>query len=232
MEWYEQLDFDENPLHIDTKYVGNPDTLDETFYSIVAGSILVLEGEAGSGKTKVLREVIKKFGGYGRIAYINCQKLESKLNVEHIITKKNGFFGWLFKKYPKNMVLLLDDVEHLSQRNLERIKYFFDRNYLRSVIIATTDYESLKLPESLQQRVRKVIKIGTLSNYEAVQVIQDRIGKDMLPDRVIKEAYQEADKNMKKFLQNCEEICKVKVQDKKKEITEADVKTILAREAK
>ena len=61
MEWYEELDFDENPLEIETRYVGNEVLLDEVFYSIISGNILVIEGEKGSGKTRVLKEVIRKF---------------------------------------------------------------------------------------------------------------------------------------------------------------------------
>ena len=162
MEWYEELDFDENPLEIETKYIGNDDVLDETFYSIVSGNILIIQGQSGSGKTKVLKEVVRKFGGHGKVAYVNCEKFRNDLNVEHVITKKNGILGFLFKKQPKKMVLLLDNVEHLSPRNLERIKYFFDRNHLRAVIIATKDFDALNFGDSVKQRVRKVIKLDKL----------------------------------------------------------------------
>ena len=124
MEWYEELDFDENPLKKETKFVGNEDALKESYYSIISGNILILEGEEGSGKSKILREIIRQFGGYGRIAYISCKNISTELNIEEILVKKNGILGMLFKHYPKNMILLLDDVEHLSSKNMERIKYF------------------------------------------------------------------------------------------------------------
>ena len=223
MEWYEELDFDENPFKEDSKYVGNEDLLEETFYSIVSGSIVIVESNEGMGKTRLMKEVVKKFGGRGRLVYINCKNLDKELNVESIIKKKKG---WL-RKNPKNMVLLLDDVEHISEKNMERIKYFFDQNYIRAVILATNKPKELNLSDSLKQRVWKHMKIGFLSDYEAVQVVREKIGDEMLSDRVIKEVYKESEKNMKKFMENCETMCKAFIDNK--DIKEEEVKNIIER---
>ncbi|MDP3918453.1 MAG: ATP-binding protein [Nanoarchaeota archaeon] len=230
MEWYEELDFDENPLNTETRYIGNEIVLDEVFYSIVSNNILIIQGNQGSGKTKILKEVIKKYGGFGKVAFINCKKLEKELNIENVIKNQNGLIGRLLNKDPKNMILLLDDVENLTERNMERIKYYFDRNYLRSVIITTTDLESLNLNESIKQRVRKIITLKSLSDYEAVQVARDKLGENLLNDRIIKTTYHESDKNMKKFLNNCELVCKAYIANK--DIKEEDVRKIITKEAK
>jgi len=71
MEWYEELDFDENPFAVDSKYVGNEDLLEEVFYSIVSGNIIIIEGGKGTGKTRVMKAIIRKFGGKGKIAYVD-----------------------------------------------------------------------------------------------------------------------------------------------------------------
>ena len=230
MEWYEELDFDENQLKKDTRCVGNEEILKEAYYAIMSGNMLVLEGAEGTGKTKILREVIKKFGGYGRIAYVNCAELGKELNVEDVLIKKNGILGWLFKRYPKNMVLLLDNVEHINSRNMERIKYFFDSNHLRSVIITTKDFEKLKFTESIKQRIRKIIQLHSLSDYEAVQVFRDKLGDGILSDRSIKIIYQTSNKNTQKFLNNCEHVCKVYVTNKS--ISDDDIKRLLERGVK
>jgi len=229
MEWYEELDFDENPFTLETKYVGNDDVLEEAFYSVVAGSILIVEGDDGSGKTKLLKEVARRFGGHGKVAFVDAKALERELNIEDIIAKKNGLLGYVFKKYPKGMILLLDNVEHLSQKNLERIKYFFDRNHLRAVVIATKDYTKLNFPESLQQRVWKHIRLKSLTEYEAVQVFRDKVGAEILSDRVIKETYRQSEKNLRRFFVNSERVCKAYLANKN--LTEDDVKNMLAREA-
>jgi hypothetical protein len=46
---------------------------------------------------------------------------------------------------------------------------------------------------------------------------------------MIKEVYRESNKNIKKFLNNCEMVCKAYMDNK--EITEKDVKDILKKEA-
>jgi replication-associated recombination protein RarA len=223
MEWYEELDFDENPFIADSKYVGNEDLLEEAFYSIISGSIVIVESEPGMGKTRLMKEVVKKFGGKGKLVYINGRNMDKELNVESIIQKKKG---WL-RKNPKNMVLLLDDVEHISEKNMERIKYFFDQNYIRAVILATNKPEELKLSDSLKQRVWKNMKMGSLSDYEAVQVVREKIGDEMLSDRIIKTVYKESGKNMKKFMENCEIMCKAFIDNK--DIKEEEVKSIIER---
>ena len=230
MEWYEELDFDENPLTIESKYIGNELLLDEVFYSIVSGNVLIIEGPKGVGKTRTLKEVIKKFGGEGRVAYINCKNLDKELNVKDVIKKKNGFISRMFKDDPRDMILLLDDVEHLSEKNMERIKYYYDRNFLRAVIISSRNALDLNLNESIKQRIRKVIKMKSLSDYEAVQVVRDKLGEELLNDRIIKETYKHSDKNMKRFLSNCELVCKAYIGNK--ELKEEDVEKIIVRGAK
>lgn len=230
MEWYEQLDYDENPFTVETRYVGNREVLDEAYYSVVSGNILIVEGTDGTGKTKILKEMIKRFGGQGRVAYVNCKELEKELNVENVLAKKNGILGWLLKKYPKNMILLLDNVEHLSTKNVERIKYFFDTNRLRAVVVTTKDYQKLNLGESVKQRVRKIVPLRTLSDYEAVQVVHDKLGEEILNDRLIKETFRQSERNMQTFLKNCELVCKAYVANKN--LTENDVKEVVTKGAK
>lgn len=221
MEWYEELDFDENPFNMDSKFIGNEETLEELFYTIMSGNIVIIEGKSGSGKTRLMKEVIKKFGGKGKIAYIDCKTIDTELNIESIIQKKKGWF----RKNPKNMILLLDNVNHITEKNMERIKYYFDQNYIRAAILATEDQENLTLSPSLKQRIWKYISISSLTDYEAVQVIREKLGSDTLSDRMIKEVYKESGKNMKKFMENSELVCRAYIENK--EIKEEDVKRIL-----
>ena len=230
MEWYEELDFDENPLKKNNaRFVGNEEVLKEAYYSIVSGNILVIEGAEGTGKTKLLKEVIRKFGGQGRVAYVSAKAVDKELNIEDILVKKNGILGMVFKRYPKDMILLLDDVEHISPKNIERIKYFFDSNHLRAVLITTRSYENIHLSESIKQRVRKVIAMHPVSEFEAVQIFRDTVGETILSDRIIKVIYQLSNKNTQKFLNNCEQVCKAYVANKN--LTEDDVRKLLSRGA-
>ena len=225
MEWFEELNFDSNPFTRETKTVGYEDVLEESDYTIVSGNILFIEDEKGNGKTKVLKEVIRKFGGHGKIIYVDCMKLEKELNVERLLKDANGVMGRLMNQKPKNMILLLDNIEHLSSRNCERIKYYYDQNHLRSVIFTGSSLEKLNLPGSLKHRIHKVMKLEPLTDYEAVQIVRDKIGYDILTDRMLKDIWKFSGKTVKEYLMNCERVCKVFAQ--KKELKEEDIHKIL-----
>src|SRR3989344_1135071 len=102
--WYEKLDFDENPFK-NGDLINYQDLIDEILYTISSGNILFIEGKEGTGKTALLKEAIKKFGGKGKIAYIDCNKVDNP-NIEDVITKKSSFFAKLSGKKPKDMIVL------------------------------------------------------------------------------------------------------------------------------
>ncbi len=226
MNWYEELDFDENPFERNTRTVGYEDVLDEVFYSIMAGNMLFLQGVEGSGKTQVLREAIRKFGGRKKIIYLNCKELDKELNIEELLKKRYGVLGRILNKKPRNMILLLDEIDCLGSKNSERVKYYYDQNYLQAVVFSGRDHSKVKLNESIKQRINKILTMKPLSDYEAVQLVREKIGFDLLSDRVIKEIYKMSKRNNKKFLQNCEKVCLKAI--KKKDLNEDDVKKILA----
>lgn|SRR3989338_1247103 len=226
MEWFEELNFDANPFEHETKTVGYEEVLEDTDYCIVSGNMLFITDEKGNGKTKLLKEVIRKFGGHGKIIFVDCLKLDKELNVERLLKDANGIMGSVFNQKPKNMILLLDNVQHLSQRNCERIKYYFDQNHLRSVIFTGTNFEKLQLPESLKHRMWKVVELGFLTDYEAVQIVRDKIGYDFLSDHMLKDIWKQSGKVIKDYLKNCEKVCKEYA--KTKDVKDNDVQRILA----
>lgn len=225
VEWYEELEFDNNPFNSETKLVGFEDVVSELNYAVMSGNMIFIEGSNGAGKTKLLKEAIRRFGGHGKVIYVNGRELHTELNVERLLKDRYGVMGRIFNVKPKGMILLLDDVEHISKRNCERIKYYFDQNYLRCVIFASKNYSESGLNDSIRQRITKVVNLRELTNYEAVQLVRAKLGKDLLNDRAIKEVYKLSNKNPKVFLENCEKVCKIAA--KNKELTEEDVKIIL-----
>src|SRR3989344_902848 len=152
MMWYEKLDFDENPFSVDPRenhdtLFGMDEVLEEIFYRIDAGSMLVIEGSPGNGKTTVLMVAAKKFGGNRNVAYVDCKVLDKQLNVTNVLQDKYGLLGRVLGKTPKNMIVLLDNINELSRQNTERLKYYFDQNYIKSIIFATDSYRGAKFSE-------------------------------------------------------------------------------------
>ncbi|MBI5871519.1 hypothetical protein HZB88_00340 [archaeon] len=168
-EWYEEQDFDANPLEQETRLIGNEGLVEEIEYALDAGNIIILEGEAGAGKTRLLKEIVVLKGA----ELIDCKG--SSEDIIDILKKKKGVFARLFSnQLPRNASLLLDNAECLSARNIEKLKYLYDHN---------------------------------------LQLFREKIGYELLPDKVIKEAYRLSDKNVKKFLANCESLLKLKRKD-------------------
>ena len=222
-EWYEELDYDENPFNIEGRTYGFDNLISEMDYAIHAGNMVMVEGSEGTGKTKLLREVIKRYGGFRKVAYVNCKKLDDP-NIEILLKKRNGMLGMLLNLKPKNMIVLLDDIDQLSDRNSERIKYFLDQNYIRSVIFSTRVSTALKCSDGVRQRISKIVKMRPLSDYEAVQLVREKVG-DLLSDYLIKETYSLSGRNLKTFLKNCEKVSAVAL--KQKEISKEELQKIV-----
>jgi chromosomal replication initiation ATPase DnaA len=226
MEWYEELDLEENPF-VDsesTELVGYEDIIDEINYRIIAGDILFIEGKEGTGKTALMKRVISKFKGKGKLVYLNGKKMENSFNIEEILMKKQG---WFRKKYPQNMILLMDEVQELSKKNNERLKYFYDQNYLRSIIFASKDLKSVNFTQSLKERLSKIIKLRELTEDEAVEAIQKRLRDNkILNEELIKSIFKKSKKNTKDFLINCEMVCKKVIESGRKEATKEDIEEI------
>ncbi|MFH1399650.1 MAG: AAA family ATPase [Candidatus Woesearchaeota archaeon] len=231
MEWFEELDFDENPFDTNPKVfadklVGFDQVLEELLYRINAGSLVFVEGTKGSGKTALLWNVIRHFRG--RVVYVDCEKLTEDLNIESLIINKYGLMGRLFKKMPENLVLLVDNVSTLSKTNAERIKYFFDQGYLLSVVFTGTSFKKVNFSKSLLERIgNRIIKLPSIEAHQAVALVRNRIGDiDIISDEIIEELFEKSGKNPRQLLVNLEKIFSNAVESDDSQITKKNLKII------
>jgi len=228
-EWYTKIGFDGDPFSKDSGFEGHDALVEEVFYAIHSGNMVSIVGDSGSGKTKILKEIIKRFGGKKKIIYVNCRHMQKAINVETLLQNRQGFFKRILGKKPNKMILLLDEVESLTSKNCERIKYYFDQNFLQSVIFTGKTFPVEGMSHSLVQRISKVLKIDPLSDYEAVRIIRDKIGDKYLTDRVIKTIYSKSGRNTGRLLQNCKTVM-TEIAHGNKEITEEEVEKLLSME--
>ena len=233
MEWYEELDFDENPfdtnpIKFSNKLVGIDDIFEELTYRINAGSIVFVQGKKGNGKTALLWNIIKKFRGRGKLIYVDCAALESDLNIEGLLVRKHGLIGGLLGVKPRGMILLLDNVSELSNRNMERVKYFFDEGYLNSVVFTGLDFKAVGFSKSLKDRIgKRILTLKELEPFQAVTAIRNRIGDtEIISDELIEAAFIKSGKNMLIFLNNLEKVFGKIVESKKQKITKEDLRSI------
>lgn len=210
--WFKQLGYYENPFLINpakeqTPLFGQEKQLTDAVYYVQSGSIIFVEGEMGSGKTKFLFEIIKNFRG--RIIYVNAAKLTKTLDIEQLLRKRNGLKGRVFNQKPKDMVLLLDNADELSLVNLERLKYYFDQSYLQSIVFTGKSFKKVGFPASLAQRIgKRIIKLAHLTESQAIDLAYARLEEDenntepLISKAMIKKVYAESKKNPQQFLIN------------------------------
>lgn len=230
MEWYEELDYEENPFkdNEDTELVGYEEVIDEVLYRLESGNLVCVEGKEGAGKTAVLKAAINKFRGTGRLVYLNGQNMDNGLNVEKVFKKKAGLMKRLFNKKPKDMILLFDEVQNISKKNCERLKYYYDNNFIRSAVFTSSDFNKANFTTSLKDRISRTIKLREMTEDEAVDVVQSRLGSDeIIPEEVIKEVFNKSKRNMKSFLKNCESLCKFALENNGKTVLPEHVKEVI-----
>lgn len=205
-EWYKLKGLRKNPLHVEPEFneplFGHDLLLSELFYRIDSGSIVFLEGDIG--KTSILLKIIEKYKGNGKVAYVNCEKVKDEPDIKVILANGKKHIGIKMKGLPKGMILLLDNIQHLSHLNSEKIKYYFDHGNLQSVIMAGESFADADIPESMKHRIgSRVFKIRNLTTDEQVDIVLERLGfPEYFDERHI---YKIAEKtsNIKELLSEC-----------------------------
>ena len=232
--WYEDLNFIENPFTDtqNTELIGYGDVVEDLLYNLGASNIIVLEGKEGSGKTALLKKAINNFKGHGKVVYLNGDKIDDP-NIENVLINKYGFFGRIFNRMPDDMILLMDEVENLDEKNLERIKYFYDQNYIRSIVFTSKDLKKINLSAILKDRVAKTITLKDLGDGEAYRIIKSRLGnKELFSKDDVSLLFKGSGKNVKKFLENCEAVAKLIVERKLEKADEEILKEVLGEKEK
>ncbi len=209
MKWHEKHGYVEDPFSTDNgafidHSINLSEPAEELAYHIEAGNMVLIEGAKGTGKTALLFTAIERFKGEKKIIYFDCGN--ESVDVKKLMQNKYGMFGKLLNITPKGMVMLLDNFSKLDRKDVERVKYYFDNNYMRSVVFTGS---ALLLPENVRDRIgNNIIKLKSLSAKDAVQLVRNRLGSlDFLPEKTIKKIYKISGKDVKKFLEQCGKAC-------------------------
>lgn len=171
-----------------------------------AGFIL-LTGEVGSGKTTIIRNLIKNAAGSMRISRVNNTRVSS----EELIALINEDFGletegktrarllsdlntFLIEQYAENIhpILLIDEAQNLSAELLEEIRLLSnletDRLKLLQIILVGQPElkKTLMRPElrQLRQRININYHIASLSVDETGEYIKHRLTVAGNPDAI------------------------------------------------
>jgi len=228
MKWYEHHGYVDDPFS--TKkgmFIDQSVNLDkyseELAYHIEAGNMVLVEGKEGTGKTALMFSAIDKFKGERKVIYFDCDKDE--VDVKKLMQNKFGIIGRVLNLVPKDMVLMLENFKALSKKDLERAKYYFDNNHLRSIIFSGN---GVMLPENIRDRIgNHVIRLQPLSSSDVIDLVKNRLGNlDFLPERIIKKIYAKSNKNSRTFLDNCSKVCEAATEAGADAVTDDHLKTL------
>ncbi len=238
MNWYKEMGFKRNPLEVDPfrnkeEPIGYYDEIENLLYYIESGNTVLIEGPKGSGKTLLLAQAIKNFGGKGRIIYIDGNKVNKRLEISRLLIDNQGFFRRFLKKKPKGMILLLDNAFALPRKSYEQLQYYFDQDYLKSIVFTTDDREKLNFPSSLDDRIGdRIIKTKKLPMEDAVELVLDRLNQDMISKDLLEKVFILSDKDIITFLKNCNKILEYMYENDLEEIDLKTINKVLSEESK
>jgi len=190
--------FETDPFKTNYELIGRDEEAKEIIYRINSGSMLLIEAKEGFGKTALLKYAIDNFKGKGKVIYVDANKLNKRLDIASLLKRK-----------PKGMILLIDNVQYLSKKNNEKIKFNYDEDKIKSVIFTTTSYSLVNFSDAIRDRIGKnIIRLKRHDHKHVLEIISQRIGNSvMLPDDVIKELYYDSE-NLKEILIKCKLLCK------------------------
>lgn len=228
--WFREVGFFNNPFSIKplafhSEVYGYD--IQEILTKIKGGEVLFIEGDYGKGKTTVLKKIIREFGGKKELIYYSCNRSESNINLDELLTGK-GFFTKLFKIKSNNNILLLDEAQDLTEEDSKGLCDYY-RKHFKSIVLVSLDYKKVKFSNGLRELIKdNIIKLKELSDDDSVRLIRKRIGNSqILSDEIIKKIFSKSDKNPRKFLRNCEEVCRYAVEEGDEIVNEAHIAKVL-----
>ncbi len=232
--WYEKLGFYHNPFSIKpaafhSEIIGYD--VEEVFSKIDAGSVVFVRGSMGVGKTTMLKHILGRFGGKGKVIYCTCNSSDKALSFRKLLIG-TSFFNRLASSPAKNMMLLVDEAQDIKKQETAQILRFFKKGNFKSVVFFGTDYRKEKFVPELHSLLRENMKaLARLKNEHAVELVRKRIGDlDMISDETILKVYRLSTYNPRKLLENCEDVFKCAADLGAKKITAEHIKKVVKAE--
>ncbi|MEK6941031.1 MAG: ATP-binding protein [Nanoarchaeota archaeon] len=227
--WYKELGFFTNPFSIkplafhEELYGYN---LREIFSKINAGQVFFIEGEYGKGKTTILKRIIREFGGGRKLIYYSCNRSEKDINFNSLIGGRWGALGKVLGIKGTNLILLLDEAQDITESDANELKKLYKKHIKSIVLVGSSLNGSAK--NGVDELVgENLIRLDELSEEDAVKIIRKRIGGiSLLSDDIIKKIFEKSERNPRRLLKNCEDICRHVINKGYKKVEEQHLSVI------
>jgi len=223
--WYKQLGFYNNPFSIKPaafhdNLFGYEDLVARVIKSVDAGNFVFIEGEYGRGKTTILKHLLRYFGGHKKVIYFSVNRVEKRMQIRRLLNERYGRIGKWFDIRPKDMILLLDEVQEMDGKDVEKMLKFQKEGNFKSIVFVGQKYNETNFPANVAKNL-KLFKLENMTENDAVSLIRKRIGKlEFFNDNVIKKIFVMSHHNARAMLKNCEILCRKAVDYGSEKITD------------
>jgi hypothetical protein len=183
---------------------------------LISGQLSIIEATQGFGKTTLLGQLLQRISK--KVYYVDAQTLSS--DIEHVLSAKLSLVRRIFEGKPKLIFLLVDNADYLSAKNLEKIKYYFDQDYILGAVLAVTKLDKSRFSGGFLDRVSTIAKIPALHELESLRIVRERFSHQyFLPDESILSVISYSKGNMCFVLNTCSAVCAKVAKAGKLEVT-------------
>jgi replication-associated recombination protein RarA len=228
MAWYHDLGYKANPLLIkpteNNNLIGYEKIIERLIYQIKIGNVIFLEGSYGSGKSSILKYVRKTFSN--NILYFNCS---SKFKLRKAIMEKRSIFRKLLFLKPKQMILLLDEVDQANPKDFDFLYEFYIMDRIKSIIFAATDFKRVPFNKAFKSDT-KTYKLNELKNNLAWEILKTRLpSQTAISSQLAKKIFDLSERNPRRYLENLEDLMALISSMGKKKVTKKEVDSLLGK---
>ncbi len=228
--WYKKLGYVENPFSIKPAFfndevVGYDAEVDSLIKKLAKGEVCFLEAEFGKGKSTIIRYVINEFVNHNKIIHISRNKSDRALDYEKLLKEVNSGFGKLFGLKAKKVILIIDEVSKINQKDCEQIEKFIKSKNIFSVLFADVSFAKTNLSDSLKKKMSKnLIKLKDLTPKDAIEIVKSRISTEgIISDDLIITLFEKSKRNTRSFLSNLEKVFRYSFDNGNEKINTSDL---------
>ncbi|MBU2497236.1 MAG: ATP-binding protein, partial [Nanoarchaeota archaeon] len=167
------------------------------------GDISSLTGPLGAGKSSLLLWLKDNLNPH-KVFYIDATDIEKDFSIKEFLKKSRKGFD-IFRTYPKNTVVLLDESQDCDYELQKALKLHWDHGHIKSIVISQIN-QLENFSDSFKDRIgKRVIKLGKLKKANAIDLINSRLrNKKLFDTKAIEKIIEVADYIPRKILEFCE----------------------------
>jgi len=216
-----------NPFAIqpNTKLVGVKEEKEKLVKYITNGNICFLNGPPGVGKSSLLEWVKENLKNH-YVLYLDAKEVDEYFILKRYLKKNRPLWRFIFKKYAKNVVLLLDEAQAADNKFIDSLEVFWNKKVIKSIVVTQIKPHLSYYPDSFKHRLGlRAVRLDKLNSVRVHELINLRTNKKHpFTDDAIDLIAEKADFVPRKILEHCE-VVMVEIGEKDK-ISESDVEDV------